>query len=77
LNSSGSPGTTNTGGGGGGSGYNISSGGGTGGPGIVILRYPNAVTIANPGGGLTYSTSPVGSDTVASFTSGTGNVSWS
>jgi hypothetical protein len=25
---------------------------------------------------LTYSTSPVGSDTVATFTAGTGNVSW-
>lgn len=69
-----SNGVANTGGGGGGG---QTTSGGIGGSGIVILRYPNARTISNPGGGLTYATSPVGSDTVASFTSGTGNVSWS
>ena len=63
-------------GGGGGAGYNTVSNGGDGGPGIVILRYPNAFTIANPGGGLTYSTSPVGGDKVTSFTVGTGNISF-
>jgi hypothetical protein len=35
------------------------------------------VTISNPGGGLTYSTSTAGGFTVATFTAGTGNVSWS
>jgi hypothetical protein len=35
------------------------------------------VTISNPGGGLTFSTSTAGGFTVATFTAGTGNVSWS
>ena len=47
--SSQNPGTANTGSGGGGGGS-----GGLGGSGIVILRYPNAFTISNPGGGLSY-----------------------
>jgi hypothetical protein len=47
-----------------------------GGSGVVILRYPVAYVIANPGGGLTISTSPDGSDSVSQITAGTGNVSW-
>jgi hypothetical protein len=43
----------------------------------VILRYPSALTISNPGGGLTFTTATVGSDKVTTFTAGTGNVSWS
>jgi hypothetical protein len=48
--------------------------GGAGGSGVVILRYPDAYTISNPGGGLTFSTSTVGSDKVTTFTAGTGNI---
>lgn len=66
--------TANLGGGGGGAGNTDGSNGGSG---VVILRYPNARTISNPGGGLTFTTSPVSSNTVATFTAGTGNVSWS
>jgi hypothetical protein len=43
----------------------------------VILRYPNSFTISNPGGGLTLSSAPSGSNTVTTITAGTGNVSWS
>jgi hypothetical protein len=43
----------------------------------VILKYPSIYTISNPGGGLTYTTSTSGGYTVATFTAGTGNVSWS
>jgi hypothetical protein len=70
----GDDGVDNKGGGGGGGGS--ASGGGDGGDGVVILRYPNTLTISNPGGGLTYTTASVGSDTVATFTAGTGNVQW-
>jgi hypothetical protein len=69
-------GTVNTGGGGGGGGQ-PGSNGGTGGSGVVILRYFNAFTISNPGGGLTFTTATDGSDKVTTFTAGTGNVSWS
>ena len=79
-------GTHATGGGGGGSIFNQAAG--RGGTGIIILRYPNAYTIANPGGGLTLSTSTTGSDKVTQIThpsptatvpdgNATGNVSWS
>jgi hypothetical protein len=50
---------------------------GAGGSGIVVLKYPDAYTISNPGGGLGYSSSTSGGFTVTTFTSGTGNVSWS
>jgi hypothetical protein len=74
-------GGTNTGGGGGGGGLtasgNSQSQGGTGGSGVVIISYPNTRTISNPGGGLTYTTAPVSSNTVATITAGTGNISWS
>ena len=54
-----------------------SGSGGTGGSGIVVLRYPTAAGTISIGAGLTSSTSTVGSETVVSFTAGTGNVSWS
>jgi hypothetical protein len=44
---------------------------------VVIIKYPDTVTISNPGGGLTYSTSTSGGFSVTTFTAGTGNVSWS
>jgi hypothetical protein len=43
----------------------------------VILKYPSSRTISNPGGGLTFSTSTSGGFTVATFTAGSGSVSWS
>jgi hypothetical protein len=61
-------GTANTGGGGG-------ADGGAGGSGVVILKYPNSLTITI-GAGLTGSTATVGSDKVTTITNGTGNVSW-
>jgi hypothetical protein len=48
-----------------------------GGSGVVILRYPVAYVIANPSGGLSISTYPVGADSVSEITAGTGNISWS
>ena len=77
IKSPGTPGTTNTGGGGGGgsvdSGGSAQSAGGEGGSGIVILRYPSAKTITVPGG-LTATTTTLGSDTIVTFTAGTGNI---
>jgi hypothetical protein len=50
----------------------------SGGSGVVILKYPDAYTISNPGGGLTLSTAaPSGGFKVTTITHGTGNVSWS
>lgn len=40
--------------------------------GILILRYSNAYTISNPGGGLTITTTTVSSDKVSQITAGTG-----
>ena len=68
-------GAANTGGGGGGAG-DTSSPGAAGGSGVVILRYPNTLTISNPGGGLTLTTATDGSNKVTTFTAGTGNVSF-
>jgi hypothetical protein len=68
-------GTVNTGGGGGGrDDANASSG--AGGKGVVIVRYPKQYNIT-VGGGLTSSTTTVGTDKVTSFTDGTDNVSFS
>jgi hypothetical protein len=47
----------------------------SGGSGVVILRFPSVYKI-NIGAGLAGSTSQLGSNTVATITSGTGNVSW-
>jgi hypothetical protein len=68
-------GTANTGGGGGGhGGYSATSG--AGGSGVVILRYPTADGTISVGAGLTSSSATDGSDTVVTFTAGTGTVSW-
>jgi hypothetical protein len=63
----------NTGGGGGGS-NDVAFAGGAGGSGIVILKYQDALSISNPGGGLTFSTTSAGGFKVTSFTAGTGNI---
>ncbi len=47
--------------------------GSPGGSGVVILRYPNTNTLTIPGG-LTSSTTTVGSDKITTFTAGTGNI---
>jgi hypothetical protein len=45
---------------------------------VVIIKYPDSLTISNPSGGLTFSTpAPSGGFKVTTFTAGTGNVSWS
>jgi hypothetical protein len=63
----GSTGSPNTGGGGGG----LS----TGGSGVVILRYPSAFTISNPGGGLSFTTATsVSGVKITTFTAGTGTI---
>jgi hypothetical protein len=62
----------------GGNGYDQAGGGGSGSypygkNGILILRYSNAYTISNPGGGLTIAaTTTVGSAKVSQITAGTG-----
>jgi hypothetical protein len=74
----GTAGTANTGGGGGGAGYGNGSLNNTvaaGGSGVVILKYAEAFTITNPGGGLTFSTSTaVPGFKITTFTAGTGNI---
>ncbi len=65
-------GGTNLGGGGGSPGY-TTSGVGAGGSGIVILSYPNTLTLTIPGG-LTSSTATGGSIKITTFTAGTGNI---
>jgi len=75
----GSAGTANTGGGGGGAGNNggaIVGYGGAGGSGVVILRYPNSLTIS-VGAGLTSSTFTQGTNKVTIFTAGDDTISWS
>ena len=67
-----SNGTANTGGGGGGAA--AAGAAGDGGSGIVIIKYPDAFTISNPGGGLTSSTATAGGFSVTSFTAGTGTI---
>ena len=62
-----SNGQVNSGGGGG--------SGGTGGSGVLIVRYPSALTMTI-GPGLTGSTSTVGASKVTTITAGSGNVSW-
>jgi hypothetical protein len=61
----------NTGGGGGGAGYGATAG--TGGSGIVVLKYPDSVTLTI-GGGLTSSTTTSGGFKITSFTAGTDTV---
>jgi len=71
-----SPGAANTGNGGGGGIFSPSAGS-AGGSGIVILRYPTADATISVGAGLTSSSATDGSDTVVTFTAGTGTVSFS
>ena len=66
-------GAANTGGGGGGrASMNLVS---TGGSGVVILRYPNTLTIT-VGPGLTSTTTTTGTDKVTTFTAGSDNISF-
>jgi len=65
-------GTANTGGGGGGAWQT----GDNGGSGVVIIRYPNTKTIT-AGAGLTATTAAVGTDSVTTFTAGTGTITFS
>jgi hypothetical protein len=71
----GTSGTVNTGGGGGGSANSLTGTAGSGGSGLVVLRYPSALTITI-GAGLTGSTATDGDYEVTTITAGTGNVSW-
>ena len=60
--------------------YNYGGGGvnkGKGLAGAVLLRYPSFVAISNPGGGLTMTTSVVGTNNVTVITAGSGNISFS
>ena len=51
---------------------------GAGGSGIILLKYPDAFTISNPGGGLTISAETSSSGfKIVEITAGTGNISWS
>jgi hypothetical protein len=43
---------------------------------VVIIRFPNTLT-CTVGAGLTSSSTTVGSDTVITFTAGTGTISFS
>ena len=76
VNTSGGNAGSNTGGGGGGAPNGSASTGGNGGSGIVILRYPGTKVI-NVGSGLTASTATVGTDSVTTFTAGTGTIDFS
>ena len=73
--SGGTAGTANTGGGGGGSKQSVN--GANGGSGVVILRFPTADATISVGAGLTSSSATDGSDTVVTFTAGTGTISFS
>ena len=75
VNANGSPGTANTGGGGGGAARQGAgdSAGGNGGSGVVIIKYPDTITLTiDPG--LTSSTSTAGGFKTTTFTAGTGPV---
>ena len=48
-----------------------------GGSGVVILRYPTANATISVGAGLTHTSATSGSDTIVTFTAGTGNVQFS
>ena len=49
----------------------------TGGSGIVVLRYATADATISVGAGLTSSSTTSGSDTIVTFTAGTGTVTFS
>jgi hypothetical protein len=77
LDANGTNGTPNTGGGGGGAGRNGASlrTGGNGGSGVVIIKYPDTITLSI-GGGLTSSTTTSGGFKVTTFTAGSDTVSF-
>jgi hypothetical protein len=68
--------TVNTGGGGGGNGGFVGyRRGGNGGSGIVILSYPSSsLDFTSIDGGLTYTKTTSGGNTIYTFTAGTGTV---
>ena len=68
-------GTANTGSGGGARGGSSQFTNGTGGSGVVIVRYPNTLTIT-VGPGLTSTTTTTGTDKVTTFTAGSDNISF-
>lgn len=74
-------GQVNTGGGGGGAGGGVfpnNGRSGSGGSGVVILKYANTLTVSNPDGGLTFTTSTaVNGFKVTTFTAGIGNIVFS
>jgi hypothetical protein len=43
---------------------------------VVIIKYADNLTLSNPGGGLTYSTTTSGGFSVTTFTAGTGTISF-
>jgi len=61
----------NTGSGGGGS---STSNAGNGASGIVTISYSHLITCSNPAGGLTFTTTTVGTNNITVFTSGTGDI---
>jgi len=70
----GTNGTANTGGGAGGG---QAAGAGIGGSGVVILAYPSTLSdLVSIGAGLTYTKTTLSGNTVYTFTSGTGVISW-
>jgi hypothetical protein len=70
----GANGTVNTGGGGGG-GIGTAGAAGSGGSGVVILKYPDSITLTI-GAGLTSSTASAGGFKVTTFTAGTDTVTF-
>jgi hypothetical protein len=68
------------GGGGGGSGGGSGAPsyvGANGGSGVVIISYPSTnADLSSIGGGLTYTKTVSGGNTIYTFTAGTGNISW-
>ena len=71
-------GKANTGGGGGGGHSNSNSvtQGKPGGSGLVVMRYPTSGGTITVGSGLTSTTTTSGSDTIVTFTAGTGTISF-
>jgi hypothetical protein len=67
-------GAANTGDGGGRGTGGANNPGFAGGSGVVIIKYADTVTLTNPGGGLTFSTTTGGGFKVTTFTAGTGNI---
>jgi hypothetical protein len=76
VNPAATAGTVNLGAGGGGGAGNQGIGA-QGGSGIVIISYPSTnKDLVSIGGGLTYTKTTSGSNTIYKFTAGTGDISW-